>query len=120
MKFFLKILPIIAIPFLLFQVETSGQQNGITGFQRTYFPDGVVKTLGQYVNGTVYDESGNTLSNVNVTLKGSTHGVTTDVNGFYSIKIVDERSVLVFSYTGFETKEIKVGNQRLIVMIHKT
>ena len=68
----------------------------------------------QYVNGTVYDDTGASLPGVNVTIKGTTDGVTTDINGFYSIKIPHEKTVLIFSYIGFETQEITVGKKKVI------
>ena len=67
-----------------------------------------------YVNGTVYDDNGDALPNVNVIIKGTATGITTDVNGFYSIEVLNEKSILVFSYTGFETQEIKVSNRKVI------
>ncbi|MEP1034549.1 von Willebrand factor type A domain-containing protein [Ekhidna sp.] len=68
----------------------------------------------RYVNGTVYDDAGQVLPGVNVIVKGTTSGVTSDMNGFYSIEVPDERSVLVFSYIGFETQEIKIGKRKII------
>ncbi|WP_462252933.1 YfbK domain-containing protein [Ekhidna sp.] len=68
----------------------------------------------KFVNGTVYDEAGLPLSGVNVVIKGQKSGVSTDVNGFYSIEVSSDKSILVFSTSGFETVEIKVGNSKLI------
>lgn len=67
-----------------------------------------------YVNGTVYDENGQTLAGVNVIIKGTSTGTTTDVNGFYSIEVASEKSVLVFSFIGYETKEVKVGKYKVL------
>lgn len=68
----------------------------------------------RYVNGTVYDENGQTLSGVNVLIKGTSSGTTTDVNGFYSIEVESEKSILVFSLIGYETKEVKVGKSKVL------
>ncbi|MCP4459781.1 MAG: DUF3520 domain-containing protein [Cytophagales bacterium] len=68
----------------------------------------------QYVTGTVYDETGATLPGVNVVEKGTTKGVTTDLNGFYSIQVSDEKSILVFTSVGMATREIKVGKRKVI------
>ena len=67
-----------------------------------------------YVTGTVYDEAGKTLPGVNVVIKGTTNGVTTDINGFYSISVANEKSILVFSSVGMTTQEIKVGTKKVI------
>jgi Ca-activated chloride channel family protein len=68
----------------------------------------------RYVNGTVYDESGQTLAGVNVIIKGTSIGTTTDINGFYSIEVASEESVLVFSFVGYETKKMKVGKSKVL------
>lgn len=68
----------------------------------------------RYVNGTVYDENGQTLAGVNVVIKGTTTATTTDINGFYSIEVASEKSVLVFSFIGYVTEELKVGSQKII------
>lgn len=73
-----------------------------------------VQVDAKYVNGTVYDENGQTIPGVNVIVKGTASGVTTDINGFYSIEVSNEKSILVFSFIGYETREIKVGNKKLI------
>lgn len=65
----------------------------------------------QIVSGKVTDASGEGLAGVTVSVKGSTRGTTTDATGAYSINVPDANAVLVFSYTGFESKEVLVGNQ---------
>ncbi len=60
------------------------------------------------VSGLVTDgTTGEALIGVNVLLQGSNVGTTTDVDGTYTITIV-EGSTLVFSYVGFEPKEVIV------------
>lgn len=68
----------------------------------------------KYVNGTIYDDAGQVIPGVNVVIKGTTTGVMSDVNGFYSIEVPGEKSVLVFSYIGYQTQEIEVGKRKLI------
>lgn len=63
------------------------------------------------VKGYVKDTENELLIGVTILEKGSTsNGVVSDVNGQYSI-MVRPSSVLVFSYIGYETQEIKVGTQ---------
>ena len=57
---------------------------------------------------------GTPLPGVNVLLKGSNEGTITDVNGDYSIVVNDENSILIFSYIGYFTQEITVGDQSVI------
>ncbi|WP_200976835.1 TonB-dependent receptor [Echinicola sp. 20G] len=69
----------------------------------------------QTVSGTVTDlDSGEPLPFVNVLLKGTTRGTTTDIDGNYTIDVNSPDDVLVFSFIGFEPKEYKVNNQSKI------
>ncbi|MDR0796459.1 MAG: TonB-dependent receptor [Tannerella sp.] len=65
------------------------------------------------VTGTVTDQSGETLIGVNVSVKGTTSGTITDFDGKFSIPQVPSSAVLVFSYVGYVTQEIPVGNNRV-------
>ncbi|WP_158855851.1 SusC/RagA family TonB-linked outer membrane protein [Lunatibacter salilacus] len=58
------------------------------------------------------DDSG--LPGVTVVEKGTNNGTVTDIQGAYSIEVVGPNSVLVFSYVGFETSEVQVGNSSTI------
>ena len=51
---------------------------------------------------------------VSVVLKGTTQGTITDLDGKYSISVPDENAVLQFSFVGFVTQEIIVGNRSSI------
>ena len=65
------------------------------------------------VSGTVLDGAGEPLIGASVVLKGNTsQGVVTDFDGHFRFKVPSEQSVLVISYIGMTTKEIKVGSQR--------
>ena len=56
---------------------------------------------------------GEPLIGVSVLIKGVNKGTTTDVNGNYSIN-VSPNQTLAFSYLGYRTKEVKVGNRKRI------
>jgi TonB-linked SusC/RagA family outer membrane protein len=66
------------------------------------------------VTGTVKDAKGAALAGVSITLKGATTGVTSDVNGQYSISVPSKESVLLFSFVGYLTKEQQVKEQQII------
>jgi len=66
------------------------------------------------VEGTVKDSNGETLPGVSIIEKGTTTGVTTDMDGKYSIKVKDDKSVLVFTFVGLTTIEEVVGNRTSI------
>lgn len=66
------------------------------------------------VTGTVTDENGEGLPGATILIKGTTTGSTADIDGKYSIKVPNEESILVFSFVGYNTTEVKVGNQSSI------
>lgn len=59
-------------------------------------------------------EDGTTLPGVNVVLKGTTQGTTSDSDGNYSISVPESGGILVFSFIGLETKEVEVGSQSTV------
>ncbi|HLW20065.1 MAG TPA: SusC/RagA family TonB-linked outer membrane protein, partial [Cyclobacteriaceae bacterium] len=68
----------------------------------------------QQINGVVSDaETGETLPGVNVLVVGSTTGTTTDIDGQYVIS-VPANAALQFSFVGFVSQTITVGNQSTI------
>lgn len=69
------------------------------------------------INGLVKDAtSGEPLIGCSVSAKGTSSGTVTDLDGKFSIEVTDATSVLVFSYVGYKTLEITVGNQTNLVV----
>ena len=64
----------------------------------------------QTVSGSVTDESGTPLPGATVIVKGTSNGAATDFDGNYSIS-VGPNAVLEFSFIGYQTVEVTVGNQ---------
>lgn len=71
------------------------------------------------VSGTVSDQSGVGLPGVNILIKDSQTGATTDESGKYAIEIADRPATLVFSFVGYISQEIAVGNQTSIDVVLK-
>lgn len=63
------------------------------------------------VKGKVVDESGASLNGVNITIKGTVRGTNTNGKGEFSINVANDKAVLVFSFVGFESKEVVVGTR---------
>ncbi len=59
-------------------------------------------------------EDGVPLPGVNIVVKGTTIGTISDFNGAYEIAVPNVKSILVFSFTGLVTEEIKVGKKTVI------
>jgi TonB-linked SusC/RagA family outer membrane protein len=75
-----------------------------------------VNVVAQVVQGRVTDTSGEGIPGVAVMLKGTSTGATTDLQGNFRVSIPDEAAnaankVLVFSFVGYVTQEVEVGNQ---------
>lgn len=66
------------------------------------------------VSGTVTTKQGDPLPGVNVVVKGTGRGSTTDGNGKYTIDITDSNPVLTFSFIGFTNQEVTVGNRTVV------
>ncbi len=65
------------------------------------------------VRGTVVDNAGEPLIGASVIVKGNaSQGTVTDFDGNFQLKVPSEQTVLVVSYVGMNTKELKVGKQR--------
>jgi TonB-linked SusC/RagA family outer membrane protein len=66
------------------------------------------------VTGTVTSEDLGPLPGVNIVIQGTTQGAVTDLDGKYSINVPGPEAVLVFSYIGYTTVAITVGNQSVV------
>jgi hypothetical protein len=70
------------------------------------------------VTGVVTDADGETLVGVNVIERGTAHGTITDIDGKFALDVASPNSYLVFSYVGFTTQEVQVGNTRNFNIVH--
>lgn len=67
------------------------------------------------VKGKVTDaEKTEGLPGVSVVIKGTSKGTTTDPNGNYQLVIPDDKTILVFSFVGYEKQEVLVGDRSTI------
>ncbi len=69
------------------------------------------------VRGTVTDRAGQPLPGVSVVVKGTTTGITTDVNGSFFIQIPSGAAVLSVSFVGMKSQEIIIGNQSVFNVV---
>src|SRR5690625_1031995 len=69
------------------------------------------------IDGVVRDADEESLIGVNVQVKGTTKGTSTDIEGHYRLENVEEDAVLVFSYVGYQTQEISVEGKTKIDVI---
>jgi len=63
------------------------------------------------ISGKVTDKNGDALIGVSVKIKGTNTGTITDVNGEFSLSNVGPSTVLLFTYIGMNSQEVKVENR---------
>ena len=65
------------------------------------------------ITGSVVDMNGETMPGVNIVEQGAANnGAISDVNGNFKITVDSSKSVLIFSFIGYENQKITVGRQR--------
>jgi TonB family protein len=72
-----------------------------------------VSSFSETISGKVTGDSGESLPGVNVVIKGTTIGTTSDLDGNYSLPKIDNMT-LVFSFVGFESQEVQVGGRSTV------
>jgi TonB-dependent starch-binding outer membrane protein SusC len=69
---------------------------------------------GIMITGVVRSVDGETLPGATVSIKGTSTGVITDIDGNYAIRVPDQGAILVFSFVGMGTEEVAVQSQTVI------
>ncbi|WP_347840579.1 TonB-dependent receptor [uncultured Draconibacterium sp.] len=69
------------------------------------------------ITGKVSDENGESLPGVSVIIKGTTTGTVTDIDGNYSLTVVEEGVTLVYSFVGMKTQEVLIENQTTVDVV---
>lgn len=70
----------------------------------------------QSIKGKVSSDKGEPLVGASVVVKGTTTGAITDLDGNYELKAAKDAKTLVFSFVGFDTKEVAINGQTTIDM----
>ena len=68
------------------------------------------------ITGTITSSDGNSVPGASIRVKGTTTGTTSDVNGHFKLTVSDN-TVLVFSFVGYDTQEIRVGEKTSISIV---
>jgi hypothetical protein len=71
----------------------------------------------QTITGKVTDEKGEALVGVNIILKETSRGTSTNIDGKYTISVPGASSQLTFTSVGYDSKTITVGSQTLINVV---
>ena len=73
--------------------------------------------LQKAISGKVTDENGEAVPGANVSIKGTTAGAITDVNGMYRLTLPGNANTLVISFVGYLSQEVIIGNQSVINVV---
>src|SRR6185295_10242116 len=79
-----------------------------------------MKMVGQEIAVTgkvISQEDKGPMPGINIIIKGTSTGTATDVSGTYKIMVPSGDAVLMFSFIGFETQEVRVGKRSVIDII---
>ncbi len=63
------------------------------------------------ISGTVTDPDGLALIGANILVKGTDIGTVTDFEGKFTLSVPDDAEALIFSYTGYVTQEVPIGDR---------
>jgi len=66
------------------------------------------------LSGVVSDMSGEPIIGASILVKGTSNGVSTDLNGRFTLQDVSASTVLIVSYIGMKTQEITVGSRTVL------
>ncbi|MBS1489119.1 MAG: carboxypeptidase-like regulatory domain-containing protein [Bacteroidetes bacterium] len=75
----------------------------------------VVMAQTRTVSGKVTSsEDGTPMPGVNVLIKGTTNGTTTDSEGTYKLSVADEGGTIIFSFIGYTSQEQEIGARTVV------
>lgn len=69
------------------------------------------------VSGKVTDQNGQPLIGANVFVKGTTSGTVADAYGRYEVNVPAGATVIIFSYTGYESREMAIGASNVLDVV---
>jgi Ca-activated chloride channel family protein len=74
-------------------------------------------TIARTVKGFVTDNGGNPIPGVSIVVKGTSTGVSSDVNGYFTINVPDGKTTLIFSFIGYRQQEVKITDDKTLAIV---
>ena len=74
----------------------------------------VIKQQNKKISGVVKDAQGEPMIGVSVLEEGTQNGTVTDFNGNYVLEVQNGKAALVFSYIGYVSKKVSIGNLSVV------
>jgi TonB family protein len=87
--------------------------NGAVSREKSVTPI-TISNVSKVVSGKITTTEGGPLPGVNVVVKGTTHGTISDVDGNYEITVPEGQPSLAYSFIGYGTEEVQVGNRQVV------
>lgn len=72
------------------------------------------QTVQRVVTGTIFDETGEALPGATVKVQGTERGAVTSADGKYTLQVNSDNEVLVFSYIGYISQQIPIGDKKTL------
>lgn len=69
------------------------------------------------ISGSVHDTKGQPIPGVTVLVKGTTTGITTDIDGNFRLSLPVNAKILAISFMGMKTQEFPIGNQSVLKVV---
>ncbi|RGN66294.1 TonB-dependent receptor [Bacteroides sp. OM05-10AA] len=126
-KWLLCILLMLFLPFGLFAQVAPPLEKQKTETQEASENNNEVTTnsdtntdgdAGKTIKGVINDEQGETIIGASVIIKGEDTGTTSDMDGRFTLE-APEGAILVISYIGYHTQEVKVRKRSLLRVVLK-
>ena len=126
-KWLLCILLMLFLPFGLFaqvappleeqktEIQEAPENNNEVTINSDTTTDG---DAGKTIKGVINDEQGETIIGASVIIKGEDTGTTSDMDGRFTLE-APEGAILVISYIGYHTQEVKVRKRSLLRVVLK-
>jgi TonB-linked SusC/RagA family outer membrane protein len=91
-------------------------EKDISIFSDNVKPFTVSESIALNISGRVTNDQGEGIPGVSILLKGTTTGTATDSEGKYALTVPDNQAngTLVFSFIGFSTEEVSIGNRTTV------
>lgn len=87
-------------------------------------PTGIQSSTTQFlpidISGRVINENGEPMEGASVLIKGTQKGTTTNIDGYFKLKNIDENAILIITGVSIQTMEIKVAGKSDIIINVKT
>ncbi|MDX1666908.1 MAG: SusC/RagA family TonB-linked outer membrane protein, partial [Saprospiraceae bacterium] len=66
------------------------------------------------ITGKVVDNAGDPLIGATILVEGTSTGTVTEIDGTYTLRVPEGSNTLIFSYTGFKSREVEIGTSDIV------